>query len=77
MSDGAEVQMQPLNSSHVVAAGFDAETGTLVVEFKGGKEYSWAGVSEADYQELLQAPSAGKHMRYVIEQKFGRGLPLA
>lgn len=72
-----DVQMQPLNSSHVTAAGFDAETGTLVVSFKGGKEYSWSGVSEADYQELLNAPSPGKHLRYVIEERFGKGLPLA
>lgn len=72
-----EVLMQPLNSSHVVAAGFDAETGTLVVEFKGGKRYSWAGVSEADFGELVSAPSPGKHLRYVIEERFGKGLPAA
>lgn len=73
----ADVQMQPLNSSHVVAAGFDADAGILVVEFKGGKEYSWSGVSQADYEELMRASSPGKHLRYVIEERFGKGLPLA
>lgn len=72
----AEVKMTPVISTNVAAAGFDPETGTLVVQFNNGANYSWAGVIEDDAQGLIEADSPGKYLRYTIEAKYGKGLPV-
>lgn len=73
----ADVEMTPLHSSHVVAAGFDRDSGTLVVEFKGGKHYSWAGVTEDEFDKLVESESPGKYLRYELQARYGNGVPSA
>jgi hypothetical protein len=65
--------MQPLNSSNLDSAGFDPETGTLVVQFKSGKSYRWIEVTQDIYDSLMEASSPGRYFNEFIAGKFGRG----
>ncbi len=68
-----QTTMSPVQSSHLVAVGFDSDTGTLRVEFRGGAIYEWT-VDEEDYQALMDSPSPGRYLRYNIEQTYGAGV---
>jgi hypothetical protein len=73
VADEVEIQLQPVKSSHISAVGYDADSGTLVVEYGSGSRYAWYGVSQADYDGLMSADSAGKFMHGTIEAMYGRG----
>lgn len=55
------------NSSNVVAAGYDPETETLRVEFKGGSEYDYHGVPPEMSQAFFDAPSQGSYLSSIIK----------
>ena len=57
-------------SSNIKAIGYDAETGRLHVEFDGGNQYSYAGVTPEVHQAFLAAPSAGKFFYGHIRGKY-------
>lgn len=43
------------------SAGYDADTQTLEVEFNNGRVYAYGGVPQAEYDGMMNAPSAGKY----------------
>ena len=55
------MQMTSVDSSNISAIGYDPATQELQVEFKNGTTYSYQGVTEGQYQELLNAPSVGRY----------------
>jgi hypothetical protein len=60
-----------LASSALDAVHYDAQKQALHVRFvSGGSTYEYADVSQADYDALLAAESAGRHFRQHI---LGRG----
>ena len=59
---------QPVKqSSNVDSIGFDPDTESLEVRFKHGGTYRYEGVSAQKYQELMAAPSVGKHIHTHIK----------
>jgi hypothetical protein len=62
-----EIELKEVKSSNITRIGYDAESSTLVVEFKGSGKYAYTGVPEKEYQELLEAkPSIGSHFHAQI-----------
>jgi hypothetical protein len=60
----------PVVSSNVVSVGYDPATLTLVVEFRGGSVYAYAGVPEIVHGELMKAPSVGSFFATRIRPHF-------
>jgi hypothetical protein len=61
------MQMQPIESSTISHAGYDAEKQTLVVQFKTGAIYEYSGVPEEEYDGLMSAGSAGAYLHQNIK----------
>ena len=60
LQDGGQgIVHQPLESSHLVSAGFDKESGTIEVLFWNGRMYQYSG-DEMTYLGLMSAESPGK-----------------
>lgn len=53
------MEMTPLNSSMLTAAGYDPETRELTVEFKNGSRYLYEEVSPDIFHDFLEAESQG------------------
>lgn len=53
------MKLTPCQSSNVSAYGYDPNTSTLVVRFKGGSVYSYSGVPEVVFRGLHGAESKG------------------
>lgn len=64
------IEMMPLNSSNIAAAGYDPEIGTLRIEFKSGAVYSYANVPAEVHADLMTAPSAGGYFFRNIKDRF-------
>lgn len=62
---------QPISSSNIVSAGYDAATQTMEVEFKGGIVWQYLHVPEEIWYEFLGAPSQGKYFLAQIRPRFG------
>lgn len=60
----------PVTSSNVVSVGYDPNTLTLEVEFKGDSVYQYFDVPEAVYLALMQASSIGKFMHANIKNNY-------
>lgn len=61
--------MPKLRSSNIDAAEYDAETGTLSVTFRSGATYTYLGVDEALYQDLLTSESPGSYLARHIKDR--------
>lgn len=62
------MQLQPIASSMIRAAGYEEATQTLEVMFNSGKVYRYFQVPAAVYDGLIAAPSKGRYMQdYVID----------
>lgn len=59
------MQMIPVDSSNLASVGY--ENRTLYIAFNSGGLYSYAGVPESIYQELLAALSKGKFFHAYIK----------
>lgn len=64
------MEMMPVKSSNIAAAGWDASTSTLVIQFKEGKQYAYTGVPESLYRAFLAAPSKGAFFAKRIRDHF-------
>lgn len=63
-----ELDWVPLDSSNLIMAAW--EGGRLYLEFQNGRVYSYEGVPEALYEELLAAESAGKFFAKRIKDVY-------
>jgi len=62
------IDLTAVESSMIAAAGYDAETRTLVVLFNNGKSYQYEDVPPEEFQGLMAAESKGKYMNsHIIE----------
>lgn len=57
-----------VSSSSIKSIG--REDGVLEIEFKDGRLYQYPGVSDAEFQALIAAPSIGKHFHQHIRGKY-------
>jgi hypothetical protein len=62
------VPMLPVKSSDLAAVGWYNDV--LWVKFQNGGVYEYRGVPQGRAQDLLQAPSKGKHFHQHIKGKF-------
>jgi hypothetical protein len=64
------LELHEVKSSNLVRLGYDLTSSTLVVEFKSGTKYAYAGVGEKLYYALLGARSIGAYFHADIRSKF-------
>ena len=55
------VDLVEVESSNIAKIGYDPETQTLYIKFKGGSLWSYRAVPPEEYQRLAEAKSVGKH----------------
>lgn len=67
MAQQDQLTWQPLASSNVDAAAYDANSQTLYIRFIGGGEYTYYGVPQATYDGLLQTGSPGRYVNQFIK----------
>lgn len=59
-------QMKTVSSSNIAELGYDEKDQIVYVRFSNNTMYIYRGVSEIEFQNLLNAPSIGSylHMNY-------------
>jgi len=62
--------MIPVESSQIQSIGYDPATKTLLVNFKRGGIYSYAGVPQEVFDAFLAAESKGKFLGREIKGKY-------
>ena len=71
MTVGAlSISMQPVESSSIMAYGYDSQVGALRIQFKGGKSYLYRGVPASVVDELKKAESVGRFVSKNVVGKF-------
>lgn len=64
------MQMVPLSSSALVAAGYEPATRLLMVQFTSGKTYQHHDVPPDVFKGLTEAPSPGRYYHQAIKGKY-------
>ena len=64
------MQRQPVESSMLRSAGYDAATSTLELEFTSGRVYQYFDVPQDVFDELLAADSKGRYFLAVIDHAY-------
>lgn len=62
------MNMIAVDSSNLCSVGY--ENGTLYITFHSGGAYSYSGVPEYVYTELLNAPSKGRYFHAYIRNVY-------
>src|SRR5215211_5427774 len=62
--------MKQLASSSILATGYDQESGTLAITFKGGATYHYEGVPQELAEGLESAESPGTYFRHAIRGQY-------
>ncbi len=61
---------QRVNSSNVRSIGYEADSGTLEVEFNSGGLYQYFSVPETAYAALMNAASKGIYLNNHIKGRY-------
>ena len=64
------MERQPVKSTNIVSAGYDADRQILRIEFVRGYVYDYHAVPSFVYDLLLDAPSAGRFHNAEIKGKY-------
>jgi len=68
------MNMRQVNSSNILAVGYDFDTETLAVEFKGSGRYHYEGVAPAIYAGFFDPEvyggSVGGYFHRAVRGKF-------
>ena len=62
------MNMQPVSSSDIRSVGY--QNGVLYIAFNSGSIYSYAGVPEVIYQNLMTAASHGRYFHANIKGRY-------
>jgi hypothetical protein len=62
------MEMIPVNSSDLQSVGY--ENGTLFIRFHSGGTYSYSGVPDSVYRDLLAAGSHGQYFQAFIKGHY-------
>jgi hypothetical protein len=65
-----EIKRQPVESSVLASAGYDAKARTMEIEFHSGAIYRYLEVPEEIFRRLLAAESKGQFFGAAIRNKF-------
>jgi len=63
------MEREPVNSSNLVSVGYDPNSETLEVEFKGGV-YEYYNVPQFMFDRLMQAGSVGTFFNAEIKNSY-------
>jgi len=66
----SDPKMMAVKSSNLNAIGYDQETETLVVEFKGGGRYAYSDVPAEVFMAFQDADSAGKFFHREVKGQY-------
>lgn len=61
------IDWSTVDSSNVSALAFDQKSQTICVRFANGGLYSYIGANLEIFNDLLHAPSVGKHLNSVVK----------
>ncbi len=61
--------LEPVDSSALDAAGYDAERRELHVAYKGGRAYVYLDVPPETYEAFLRAPSKGTFVNAEVKPR--------
>lgn len=64
------MQTIPVASSMISSVGYDPETQELEVTFNQGRSYTYEGVPQAEYDNLVSAQSVGKYFAANIKNVY-------
>lgn len=64
------MDMKPVSSSNISSVGYDADEQKLAVEFNSGRTYEYLNVPEEEYQNLINASSAGRYFNDNIKNYY-------
>lgn len=64
------MKRDPVFSSNLISAGYDADSEILEIEFTSGSVYQYYNVPQSVYDALISAPSAGQFFAYQIRNAF-------
>ena len=64
------MERQPISSSNIVSAGYDAAQQILELEFRGGIVWQYHNFPEEMWYEFLGSPSQGKYFHSQIRTRF-------
>lgn len=59
-----------VSSSNISAVGYDRNTHVLDVVFHGGREYTYSGVPENIYNNLISAGSVGRYFASFVKNNY-------
>lgn len=60
----------PVASSMIHSVGYDPENQTLDVEFNNGSVYSYGGVPQSEYDNMISAQSVGKYFVQNVKNTY-------
>lgn len=64
------VELIEVNSSNIARVGFDKDTSSLFLEYKGGNLYVYSDVSLDIYNKLMSADSVGRFVNEEIKGTY-------
>jgi hypothetical protein len=64
------MERHSVQSSNLAAVGYDAESGTLEIEFLSGGIYQYFDIPPSIHDGLMNAPSHGKFFYAYIRDKY-------
>ncbi|MBG9387148.1 KTSC domain-containing protein [Caenimonas aquaedulcis] len=70
MHYSANLPREPVTSSAVRSAAYDADEWVLQVKYVNGQVYNYFRVPPLEYERFLEAPSKGAHMNREIKPYY-------
>jgi hypothetical protein len=64
------MERTPVTSSNLASVGYDEDSQSLEVEFKGGALYTYTGVPQSEYEGLINADSKGGYFSAHIRNNY-------
>lgn len=64
------MEMIPISSSAIEAAGYDSISRVMVIVFTSGENYTFCGVPRSIFEGLVSAGSAGTYFNSMIRGRY-------
>lgn len=58
------------DSSNIARIEYDADTGTMFIDFRSGKRYRYSDVSTDLWNQFIDAPSAGQFFNQRVKSAY-------
>lgn len=64
------MKLEIVTSSNILAVGYDSDSLTMAVQFRGGKIYHYKGVSQGEYNDVRGSGSIGSAFMDIIRHNY-------